>query len=301
MNKSLMQSVVVLGVFSPGLVFAASTAEQVSRQIADVSNDIKEVANLRRPADAITAEEQEKWFQAELSRIAAETSACRQDEPRSEAAIDERLKWIKLVVYCLEVARSNPSPAVHSLNAAHQFALQETDQALAAVENSAIEYQQQLFGEKEFIGIKWGIGVGFSHGFDEIVEEASIVDGVVRVKKDLTDQPRVILEFHSYIGCHGKRKNDVAIDNGCGPFAAVTSRDDKVVSGVATGFMYGWKTGTGADASGFSVGIGVILDSGGKELGSGFREGAPPPSGQTTVFLEEKSVLSGLLFFTRTF
>jgi hypothetical protein len=65
--------------------------------------------------------------------------------------------------------------------------------------------------------------------------------------------------------------------------------------------MYGWKTGTGDDAQGWSIGVGVIADSGGKELGTGYVEGQPPPDGATTVFLKEETVASALIFFTRTF
>ena len=221
----------------------------------------------------------------------------------SKANIDERLAWTRSVKECLKAsmatlqttAAANPAalgPAVARQNL--------TAAMLAEVE----EKEDALVGEKDFIGLKWGIGVGYSHGFDEIVDEAEIIDGVVRVKKDLTEQPRVIFEFHNYRWCHRKGRSDgddLPIKTGCGPFAAVATRDDKVVSGVAAGWMYGWKTGTGTDASGFSVGVGVILDSGGKVLGDGFKDGEAPPVGATEVLLKEKSVASGVIFFTRTF
>lgn len=217
------------------------------------------------------------------------------------AGVSDRLEWVEGVLGCLEelegfyeAQRFDPE-ALTQRNAGIAHA------DVAATRRMAAQYRAQLEGEKEFLGAKWGLGVGYSYGFRDIVDEAEIVDGLVRVKKDLTDQPRVIMEFHNYLWCHGDRKNDRPVETGCGFFAAVASRDDEVVSGVAAGVMYGWKTGTGEDAKGWSVGLGVIVDSSGKKLGAGYVEGEPPPAGATEVFLVDKAVASGILFFTRTF
>ena len=221
-----------------------------------------------------------------------------------DANIDQRLEWARSVKECLKASVATlQASAMVSNPAALAPNVSRQNQAAAALA-AADRLEKSLSGEREFIGLKWGVGIGYSHGFDDIVDEAEIVDGVVRVKKDLTDQPRVILEFHNYRWCHRNGRNSSAdnpIETGCGPFAAVATRDDKVVSGVAAGWMYGWKTGTGDDAQGFSVALGVILDSSGKQLGAGFKDGQPPPDGATSVLLKEKSVASAVLFFTRTF
>jgi hypothetical protein len=65
--------------------------------------------------------------------------------------------------------------------------------------------------------------------------------------------------------------------------------------------MYGWKSTDPQESTGFSVGLGVILDADGKELAEGYVEGQPPPVGVTTVQLKEESVWSAVLFVTRTF
>jgi hypothetical protein len=217
------------------------------------------------------------------------------------AGLSERLEWVEGVLSCLEELEGFYDSQRFDPNALTQRNAGIARSDAAATRQLAAQYRAQLQGEKDFLGAKWGVGVGYSHGFRNIVDEAEIVDGVVRVRKDLTGQPRVILEFHNYIWCHGNRAMDKQVETGCGPFAAVASRDDKAVSGVAAGAMYGWKTGTGADAKGWSVGLGVIVDSSGKKLGEGYIEGEPPPTGATSVFLVDKSAVSGILFFTRTF
>jgi hypothetical protein len=217
------------------------------------------------------------------------------------AEIDKRIEWAERTLACLEVAEADFEMQRIAPDVNAQRAFTTSIRVAADIRQQAELYVKELNAERDFIGLKWGVGVGYSHGFDDIVDQAEIVDGVVRVKKDITEQPRIILEFHSYRWCHDKRSGDVPIEVGCGPFAAVVSSDDEVVSGVAAGWMYGWKTGTGADSQGWSVGIGVIVDSGGKKLGEGYVEGQPPPAGATSVFLKEETVASGLIFFTRTF
>jgi hypothetical protein len=215
--------------------------------------------------------------------------------------LDKRIAWAELVVACLEQVEAGVVAARYTADAQDQ---QSISMALTAVTDARVqtaEYLAELGGEKDFLGAKWGIGVGYSHAFRDVVDDAGIVDGLVRVKKDLTGQPRVIFEFHNFIGCNDERVGDVPVKTGCGFFAAVASRDDKAVSGVAAGFMYGWKTGTGTEAKALSIGIGLIADGSGKKLGAGYKEGEPPPPGSSTVFLKDKSVVSAIIFLTRTF
>jgi hypothetical protein len=81
----------------------------------------------------------------------------------------------------------------------------------------------------------------------------------------------------------------------------VATDQDDVLAGVGLGFMFGWRTPQNTNGSGFSVGLGAILDANVKSLGDGFEENKPPPPGETSVRFEEKARWSALLFFTRTF
>ncbi|MBT8096265.1 MAG: hypothetical protein KJO95_06030 [Gammaproteobacteria bacterium] len=164
------------------------------------------------------------------------------------------------------------------------------------VENAA-EAKAAVLSEKEYLGLKWGVGAGFSFSFDDAIDSAEIVNGVVRVSVEKQNQPRVFLEFHKYFWC-----NDGGIDGtrGCGPFVAVAATGDDVLSGVAMGLMWGWKVKE-ADSDGFSIGVGAVLDANVRDLADGFEDGQPPPQGETTVRYETKSRWSGVVFVTRTF
>jgi hypothetical protein len=273
-----------------------SNTTLAAQKAAAVVKEIESVAESAQSRIAITTANARKV----LDDAAIKIRAC--ELPINEGDdIDARIRWVEDVTQCLETARATLQVQANSSDADVRGAALAARDLVGPALTAASSYKATLAGEKDFIGITWGVGVGYSHGFDDIVDDAQIIDGLVRVTKDLTEQPRVILEFHSYRWCHKKRVGDVSIEQGCGPFAAVASRDDQAVSGVAAGWMYGWKTGTGADAKGFSIGIGVIVDSAGKKLGEGYVEGQPPPTGATSVFLKEESIASGVIFFTRTF
>jgi hypothetical protein len=289
MNTSWIGLAAVTAMLVAPDVLAAPKAADIQNRLASAVESLEAAA--RR---SLTREE------TPAASAAAALQRC-QFSLATTADIDERIEWVQRTITCLEVAEADFEMRRISADADTQRAFSSSMNTAANLRQEGQFYHAQLNAEKEFIGLKWGIGVGYSRGFDDIVETAEIVDGVVRVKKDLTQQPRVIFEFHSYRWCHKKRTGDIPIETGCGPFAAVVSRDDEVVSGVAAGWMYGWKTGTGDDAQGWSIGVGVIADSGGKELGTGYVEGQPPPDGATTVFLKEETVASALIFFTRTF
>lgn len=149
----------------------------------------------------------------------------------------------------------------------------------------------------DFMGLTWGVGFGYSFSSDEAIDDAEIVNGVVRVKSNKKEQPRLVLEFHKYFWFNDGRKDGT---RGLGPFVAVAATQDDLLSGVGIGFMYGLKAKQ-SDPEGFSIGIGAILDADVKDLADGFSENAPPPGGETTVRFKQESRWSALLFVTRTF
>ncbi|MGQ0546378.1 MAG: hypothetical protein ACT4P3_13745 [Betaproteobacteria bacterium] len=169
--------------------------------------------------------------------------------------------------------------------------------ALEAQEATALRLYEVRKADAEFLGLNWGLGFGFSFGSSDAVDDAEVVNGIVRVKSQKKQQPRVLFEFHKYFWCHG---DAVEVKKGCGPFVAVAASQDKAVSGIGIGFMYGEKRKP-ADSDGFSLGVGAILDGKVKDLAEGFRRDQPLPAGETAVRFEEKARWSLLLFVTRTF
>ena len=176
-----------------------------------------------------------------------------------KANLDDQLTWAESASACLSAYQSMLESLLISGDDETKKAVAPTLPLLTAANTSLMSLVVELNAEKDFLGQKWGVGVGYSTGFDDIVGTAAVVDGVVSVTKDLTDQPRVLFEFHNYRWCNAYREDNAPIRTGCGPFAAVASRDDKAVSGVAIGWMYGWKSRDPKEATGFSIGVGVIL------------------------------------------
>jgi hypothetical protein len=154
--------------------------------------------------------------------------------------------------------------------------------------------------QAEFMGLAFGVGVGFSYSFDDVVSQASI-DGAGKIVAETRQRqlPRVILESHYYGLCKTASCN--AGSFGVGPYFGIVAKSDKLISAFSAGVMFGWRDPVPENSQGFSIGVGALLDDEVKSLAKGFKAGEPPPSGETSVRYETKARWSGLLFFTRTF
>lgn len=194
---------------------------------------------------------------------------------------------------CIAQVRGTVLAASGANAGAFALSLQVAEERAAAeVEESAAETQ--------FMGMSFGVGVGVSFSEDDIVSEAEVAaDDTIRATKTETQEPRVILESHYYGWCKTPACNEGSF--GIGPFFGIVAKDDKLISAFAVGLMVGWKDKKRTDSDGFSVGVGLILDSDVSSLADGFDEGEPLPEGETEPQFEEKSRWGALLFFTRTF
>jgi hypothetical protein len=161
--------------------------------------------------------------------------------------------------------------------------------------------EKKATSEQDFMGMTFGVGLGFSVTNSDAIDGAEVVGGKVTVTSSKKQQPRVFLEFHQYIEgwCTGANQSGT-IKRGCGPFMAVSASSDNVLQGVGFGWMYGFKPKEDTK-EGFSIGLGAMLDSKVKTLASGFTKNEAPPAGEMTVRFEEKARWSAILFFTRTF
>jgi hypothetical protein len=162
------------------------------------------------------------------------------------------------------------------------------------------EYEQRAKiaeSESEFLGLKWGIGLGLSRAWASTVDEAEVSGGIVRATSERSELPRVVLEYHKYLWCN---KGGRVGTRGCGPFVAAAATDKKFLSGVGLGLMYGVKA-RAEESEGFSVGLGAILDGSVKSLGEGVVVNAAPPSGESAVRYETRGRWATLLFVSRSF
>jgi hypothetical protein len=210
----------------------------------------------------------------------------------STRTVEERLAAANGALACVKEARS----ALRS-RASTAEARAVVDEVTSPALDKSTKVAAQAATETDFMGLKWGLAFGYSYAFDDLADDAAIVNGVVRVKRSVRQQPRVLLEFHKYLFCN---RGSTVGTQGCGPFVAVASSQDKVLSGVAMGLMYGRKSAP-TDPDGFSLGLGVILDANVRSLAKGFVDGSPPPGGETEIRFRSEARWSGVLFVSRTF
>lgn len=187
----------------------------------------------------------------------------------------EKAAALTILRRCMEIHNAHPS-------------------AIKAVEEAAKE--ERLIAK--FKGLNWGIGVGLSQSQDDIIEEAVLVNGVVKTNVDRTDKVRIVLDMHIFIACN---KSKGGVRRGCGPFLAVSPSDREILSGVGIGWMWGWKTMESEKSNAFTIGLGVMSDHNVKTLAAGFDKGQPLPAGETEIRYVEKSSCSSLLFISRSF
>lgn len=205
----------------------------------------------------------------------------------------------------IEQQLENIDSAIACYNNQRSSALEEPDAALVLGMQAAIsaemlplqELRQEVNSQKQFLGLSFGIGLGFSASQDNAIDGAEVVNGRIVVTSNREQLPRVIFEFHKFFKL---RRSSTGTTTGLGPFIAVASANDDLLSGVGLGIMYGVKTETGEN-DGFSIGLGAILDGDVKDLAAGFSEGGELPDGESTIRFEEESRWSSMLFFTRTF
>lgn len=165
-----------------------------------------------------------------ISILDSISSICESDDYFSEKSDltiyqrSERLKEIEACIASVNAAASISALEKNSLN--EKLAIE----AALAPETSKLKKEiKENSSETEFMGLNWGLGFGYSFSDDEAIDDAEIVDGVVRVKSNKKDQPRVVLEFHKYLWCNNKAKDGT---RGCGPFVAVAATQDDILSGV---------------------------------------------------------------------
>jgi hypothetical protein len=154
---------------------------------------------------------------------------------------------------------------------------------------------------------KKGAGLGISVVIgdnDDVVDDATVVDGRIVVTRRSRDQTRAALEAHQLftanpLTANGRKAIREQVERcaqdtincplvGIGPFAAIQTGNDDSISSVGLGFMVGVRSDPRQDSS-FNVGLGMVFDNSVKKLAPGFVEGQPLPTGQTQVQFTENS------------
>ncbi|MEO1034873.1 MAG: hypothetical protein AAFX44_04845 [Pseudomonadota bacterium] len=171
----------------------------------------------------------------------------------------------------------------------------ETAQAAAeaAVEKAAT---------RDFAGLSFGVGVSltFDTGSNARVDEASIVDGIVRIDEEDDKLARVMLESHYFLTPNRPLGPLPAGQWGWGPFVALQPGTDEVIEAIGLGLMIGLRRAKDSDVS-WNVGVGYIVDPNVTVLGDGFIADQPPPGGETEVRLKTTSQQGAFLLFSFAF
>lgn len=152
---------------------------------------------------------------------------------------------------------------------------------------------------KQLFGTNWGLGPAFLFGGQAEVESATIVGSPgnerVRVTEEHDEQAIALLETHYFFTPGGTPKW------GHGPFMALGLGTDDAIEGLGTGWMAGFLTGTHESNVSFNVALGAFLDENVQQLGSGFKDGQPPPAGETSVRFREEDEWRAMVLFSFRF
>lgn len=151
----------------------------------------------------------------------------------------------------------------------------------------ALEIGQRA--EKDFAGLHFGVGVGFTRTFGRDRIDTAINDnGIVRIDGEKNAIPRVMLETHFFMtpkqwGEFFHRWNyskDEEGHFGIGPFIGIQPGNDQIIQAIAAGVMVGFKDPMWKDANhSWNFGIGISLEPNSKTLGDGLQPNQPVPSG----------------------
>ena len=154
-----------------------------------------------------------------------------------------------------------------------------------------------LDAKMNFAALGFGLGLGYSFGVDgDRVESAEVINGVVRVTSDNTDQARVLAEAHWFF-------TPFHSDNiGVGPFASInTGGSSDAISSFGLGLMVGFRDANNSSRKSWNLGVGYIADSNVQVLGDGIEANQPLPAGEESVRFKKESKGAIVIMFSRGF
>lgn len=205
--------------------------------------------------------------------------------------------------------------------------------AMAMVGGTGTLSAQSGFDPGQF-GFGAALGVAVDTGEVDRVEEASVVNGIVRVSKETNTSARVMLETHYLF--EANRRKFLAVGDpwnwGWGPFVAIQPGSEDLIETLGGGFLVSFRRciSPGADLpvtvaaadeqrdgkapterktedcagdaekrrGAFNVGVGVVLDPSARVLGDGLAANEPLPPGETDIRFKETDQWGVLVLFS---
>jgi len=127
-----------------------------------------------------------------------------------------------------------------------------------------------------------------STGEHNRIDEAKLVNNVVRVTEERNDIPRIMLESHYFFLPDTTFLRAVEPKNwGHGPFVAIQPGSEEIIEAIGFGWMIGFKREN--SESSWNIGAGLVVDPNVKILGDGIEENKPLPAGETEIRFKETS------------
>ncbi|HXH53737.1 MAG TPA: hypothetical protein VNH53_09970 [Sphingomicrobium sp.] len=134
----------------------------------------------------------------------------------------------------------------------------------------------------------FGAAVVMDFGDKPRVEDATLVNGVVRVNRDSNTSIRPMFDVHAPLWDLGK-------DVKAGPFLGAQFSKEQLIDSLGAGMMV--NVPTGAAGTKLNFGLGLVLDPNVRTLGNGIVEDQPLPAGETEIRYRNTGKF-GLLFMT---
>lgn len=205
-------------------------------------------------------------------------------------------------IRCLSERQSGDLRAAGRLVDAQLVERSTQDKELKEAQASDKNIDQKIEAQQLYQGFNWGVGLGYSFGMGgQRVESAEVVNGVLRVQSDVTDQPRLVLELHAHLKTW-PRANGALL--AIGPFASIQTAKGESggdsLSSFAVGVMFGIQD-EAKSTTGWNLGVGYVYDSNVQLLGRGLEDGQPLPTGETEVRFRRASAGGVMVMFSRQF
>jgi hypothetical protein len=221
--------------------------------------------------------------------------------PADGAAIDKQIEEAQKTIDALKAQKAEL--AKKKVEDADKAAA-DTEKAAAAAKEKAAkakaaadEANGNASKNDEFWN-NFGVGLAVSTKLGKrgsAIEEAQLVNGVVRVSSERDVVPRLMLERHWYFT---ERFDNLHFRQGVFVGASLFG-DKKLMDSVTLGWLVAFKPNDG-DKSTHNLGIGLSVEPYSKELGDGIKANQPLPTGENAIRYKEKNRLAITVIYTYT-
>ena len=173
-------------------------------------------------------------------------------------------------------------------------------------ENKAADRKAKIeAATRQFAGLNFGVGLTLTldTGNNDRVENAELVNGIVRVTEERNDIPRIMLETHYFFMPNRNFLWMMSVpwkEWGVGPFVGIQNGSNEIIEAIAAGVMLGFRRNAETTDS-FNLGIGMVVDPSVKILGDGMKENRTLPVGETQIRYKKTSQWGVLLLCSYAF